>query len=95
MSTDNNMTNDVMDIPLTVDDIREMDPAMIAGMYSKLRLSRSDARHEGAMLRDQLQQARDTTRAQEDLIDELKGTLNRATIALAMIKIEEMLGDGE
>ena len=95
MSTENNMSDDAMDIPLTVADIEQMDPAMLAGMYSKLRLSRSDARHEGAMLRDQLQQARDTTRAQQDLIEELKGTLNRATIALAMIKIEEMLGEDE
>jgi len=92
MSTENNMSNDSMDIPLTVDDIKEMDPAMLAGMYSKLRQSRSDTRHESAMLRDQLQQARDITRAQETLIHKLQGTLDRATVALAKIKIDEVLG---
>tara|TARA_R110000764_G_C11029370_1_gene385319 strand:+ start:28686 stop:29000 length:315 start_codon:yes stop_codon:yes gene_type:complete len=67
--------NDPLDIPMTADDIQDMDPVMVASLWAKVRQSRADiaSQREGLLEeRDRMIVERDfMTTSRNELLDEL------------------------
>ena len=67
--------NDPLDIPMTADDIQDMDPKMVANMWAKVRADRNDLREQREDLLEQqermLEERTFMTTSRNDLLNQL------------------------
>lgn len=87
--------NDPLDIPLTANDIQDMDPVLLAGMWAKVRASRQDLLFQRTGLQEELVNVRE---AHEIVLNEnfrLENKLQRYTKALAKVALRSTENGGK
>jgi hypothetical protein len=89
--------NDPLDIPMTADDIQDMDPKMVAGMWAKVRENRADLVQQRDLLREarnetllELKDAADELGDERRLNDELSTQLDRCIVALSKVALRSI-----
>ena len=89
--------NDPLDIPMTSDDIQDMDPAMVAGMWEKVRENRNDLLEqrdrmieERAFMTTSRNELLEQLEAERNLNDELSTQLDRCIRALAKVALHSI-----
>ena len=96
--------NDPLDIPMTADDIQDMDPKMVANMWAKVRADRNDLREQREDLLEQqermLEERTFMTTSRNDLLNQLDSErritsevadeLDRCTRALAKVALRSI-----
>jgi len=79
--------NDPLDIPLTADDIQDMDPVLLAGMWAKVRGSRQDLILQRTGLQEELSNVREGRQIVLNENVRLEHKLQRYTKALAKVAL--------
>ena len=82
--------SDPLDIPLTADDIQDMDPVMVANLWAKHRESRQDLLEQRRVLQEELE----SIRAQQTIMRKdntrLECTVQRYCKALAKVALRSI-----
>lgn len=84
---------DTLDVALSEDDIKEMEPAFIYAAFQKLREHRKDLMQQRDLLQDNLRKELNRAESAESLVRAYNKQLTRARAALAEITMREVLGD--
>ena len=89
--------NDPLDIPMTADDIQDMDPKMVAGMWAKVRENRADLVQQRDALRYtlnekdlELKSANHELEIQCGINSEVADELDRCIRALAKVALRSI-----
>ena len=89
--------NDPLDIPMTADDIQDMDPKMVAGMWAKVRENRAALIQQRDLLREarnetllELKAANHELEIQCGINSEVADELDRCIRALAKVALRSI-----
>jgi hypothetical protein len=89
--------NDPLDIPMTADDIQDMDPKMVASLWAKVRQSRADLVQQRDAIRYTLNEkdlelnaARHELDSERRITSEVADELDRCTRALAKVALRSI-----